>query len=34
MPVIYMNSDDYRSSVERIIVEEGAVIRRLNLTIN
>jgi tripartite-type tricarboxylate transporter receptor subunit TctC len=34
MPVIYMNSDDYRSSVQRIIVEEGAVIRRLNLTIN
>jgi tripartite-type tricarboxylate transporter receptor subunit TctC len=34
MPVIYMNSEDYRASVERIIVEEGAVIRRLNLTIN
>ena len=34
MPVIYMNSDDYRASVQRIIVEEGAVIRRLNLTIN
>jgi tripartite-type tricarboxylate transporter receptor subunit TctC len=34
MPVLYMNSDDYRSSVQRIIVEEGAVIRRLNLTIN
>jgi tripartite-type tricarboxylate transporter receptor subunit TctC len=34
MPVIYMNSDDYRASVQRIIVEEGVVIRRLNLTIN
>lgn len=34
MPVIYMNSDDYRASVQRIIEEEGAVIRRLNLTIN
>lgn len=34
MPVIYMNSEDYRASVQRIIVEEGAVIRRLNLTIN
>lgn len=34
MPVIYMNSDDYRASVQRIIAEEGAVIRRLNLTIN
>jgi tripartite-type tricarboxylate transporter receptor subunit TctC len=34
MPVIYMNSDDYRASVQRTITEEGAVIRRLNLTIN
>ncbi len=34
MPVIYMNSDDYRASVQRVIEEEGAVIRRLNLTIN
>ena len=34
MPVMYLNSDDYRASVQRIIEEEGAVIRRLNLTIN
>ncbi len=34
MPVVYMNSDDYRSSVERTIEEEGAVIRRLNLRLN
>ncbi len=34
MPLIYMNGDDYRAAVQRTIVEEGAVIRRLNLTIN
>ncbi|WP_232474733.1 tripartite tricarboxylate transporter substrate binding protein [Neoroseomonas rubea] len=34
MPVVYMNSDDYRSSVQRTIEEEGAVIRRLNLRLN
>lgn len=34
MPVIYMNSDDYRASVARVIEEEGAIIRRLNLRIN
>ena len=33
MPVIYMNSDDYRTAVQRVIEEEGVVIRRLNLTI-
>jgi tripartite-type tricarboxylate transporter receptor subunit TctC len=31
MPVMYMNSEDYRASVQRIIEEEGAIIRRLNL---
>jgi tripartite-type tricarboxylate transporter receptor subunit TctC len=34
MPLIYKNSEDYRASVEKIIEEEGAVIRRLNLRIN
>ena len=34
MPVVYMNSDDYRSAVQRTIEEEGAVIRRLNLRLN
>ena len=34
MPVIYMNSEDYRASVARVIEEEGAIIRRLNLRIN
>lgn len=34
MPVIYMNGDDYRASVQRIIEEEGALIRRLNLRLN
>lgn len=33
MPLIYMNTDDYRASVQRVIEEEGAIIRRLNLTI-
>jgi tripartite-type tricarboxylate transporter receptor subunit TctC len=34
MPAMYMNSDDYRASVVRIIEEEGAIIRRLNLRLN
>lgn len=34
MPVMYMNSEDYRASVQRIIEEEGAIIRRLNLRLN
>jgi tripartite-type tricarboxylate transporter receptor subunit TctC len=34
MPVIYMNPDDYRASVQRIIEEEGAIIRRLNLRLS
>jgi tripartite-type tricarboxylate transporter receptor subunit TctC len=34
MPVVYMNSEDYRAAVQRTIEEEGAVIRRLNLRLN
>jgi tripartite-type tricarboxylate transporter receptor subunit TctC len=34
MPLIYKNSEDYRASVAKIIEEEGAIIRRLNLRIN
>lgn len=34
MPVIYMNPEDYRASVQRIIEEEGAIIRRLNLRLS
>ena len=34
MPMMYMNSEDYRASVQRIIEEEGAIIRRLNLRLN
>jgi tripartite-type tricarboxylate transporter receptor subunit TctC len=34
MPVIYKNSEDYRTFVGQVIEEEGAVIRRLNLRLN
>jgi len=34
MPVIYMNPEDYRASVQRIMEEEGAIIRRLNLRLS
>jgi len=34
MPPMYMNGDDYRASVVRIIEEEGVIIRRLNLRLN
>lgn len=34
MPVMYMNGEDYRASVQRIIAEEGALIRRLNLRLD
>lgn len=34
MPLLYMNSADYRAAVQQVIEEEGVVIRRLNLTIN
>jgi tripartite-type tricarboxylate transporter receptor subunit TctC len=34
MPLIYKSSDDYRASVAKIMEEEGAIIRRLNLRIN
>jgi tripartite-type tricarboxylate transporter receptor subunit TctC len=34
MPLIYKSSEDYRASVAKIIEEEGAIIRRLNLRIN
>jgi hypothetical protein len=34
MPLIYKSSEDYRASVAKIMEEEGAIIRRLNLRIN
>ena len=34
IPLVYKSSEDYRASVAKMIAEEGAIIRRLNLRIN